>query len=113
MLKIMNFEKLFFCGVAVLLTGCANHQKVHRGVVAMKISDSVAHVGLNENEIKLHDTVQLYQNKCNNLVAGERTCIEVNKGQGIVTRIVNRNYVAVEFDDGVEFDEGDLVQKIE
>lgn len=106
-------RNIFFYGLLVLLTGCASHQKVHRGVVAMKISDTEAHVGLNENEVKLNDSVQLYMNRCNNLVAGERNCVQVYKGQGVVTRIVNQNYVAVKFDEGVTFNEGDLVQKIE
>lgn len=109
----MNARNLLFYGALVFLTACASHKKVHRGVVAMKISDTVAHVGLNENEVKLNDSVQLYANRCNSLVAGERTCTIVNKGQGVVTRIVNQNYVAVEFDKGVEFNEGDMVQKTE
>ncbi len=109
----MKLNNLFICGVIILLTACASKQKVHRGVVAMKISDTVAHVGLNENEIKLNDSVQLYVNKCTSIVDTQRTCIKVYKGQGIVTKIVNRNYVAVKFNDGVLFQEGDLVQKVE
>lgn len=65
------------------------------------------------NEVKLNDSVQLYKNKCSGIIDTERTCIQVYKGQGIVTRIVNQNYVAVKFDDGVLFQEGDLVQKVE
>ena len=109
----MNTRDLLIYSALISLTACASHKKVHRGVVAMKISDTVAHVGLNENEVKLNDSVQLYANKCNSIISGERTCIIVDKGQGVVTRIVNQNYVAVEFDEGVEFNEGDMVQKIE
>lgn len=93
-----------------ILTSCAS--KVHRGVVAMKIDENTAHVGLNKNEVKAGDHVELYGNKClKSLATEEQACQKKSKGHGVVTQVLNEDYVAVKFDSGVLFQEGDTVEK--
>lgn len=101
-------SKLIFTLVAItLLGGCATG--FHRGVVAMKIDDSTAHVGLNRNEAKNGEHVELYGNKCSG-PKEIRECQRVSKGHGTITEIINDNYVAVKFDSGVAFQEGDFIE---
>lgn len=107
----MEIGKLAVLGSLTFLVACASSQKVHRGVVAMKINDSTAHVGLSQDEVKLDDHVQLYSNKCTRSVSKEVSCQKIEKGHGKITEIVNSNYVAVKFDDGVDFQEGDVIEK--
>ncbi len=93
-----------------LLSACAS--KLHRGVVAMKIDDHVAHVGLNKTEVTVGDHVELYGNKCSPATRGTpRSCLKVSKGHGIVTEVLSDDYAAVKFDDGVTFQEGDFIEK--
>ena len=98
----------------LLLGACAS--KVHRGVVAMKIDDSVAHVGIKSSEVSVGDHVELYGNKCpvGNIRAtgGDRQpCQKVQKGHGVVTEILSEDYAAVKFENGVAFKEGDYIEK--
>lgn len=94
----------------LLLAGCASGP--HRGVVAMKIDDTTAHVGLTRGEVKEGDHVELYGNSCGIHLKGEgRNCTKVNKGHGTVTQILNNDYVTVKFENGVKFAEGDFVEK--
>ncbi len=101
---------MVFVAVVFTLSSCAS--QLHRGVVAMKINDNTAHVGLNKNEVVLGDHVELYGNRC----AGsgknsDRSCEKVSKGHGVVTQIISDNYVSVQFDKGVAFQEGDFIEK--
>lgn len=95
---------------ALILSSCAS--KLHRGVVAMKIDDSNAHVTLNRSEVSVGDHVELYGNKCA-IVPGTRSksCEKVEKGHGVVTEVLNDNYSAIKFDSGVTFQEGDFIEK--
>ncbi len=95
---------------AIALSSCAS--KVHRGVVAMKIDDSTAHVGLKNSEVSVGDHVELYSNKCpTSKFDTTKTCQKILRGHGTVTEIVNDNYAAVRFDNGVTFNEGEFVEK--
>jgi hypothetical protein len=95
---------------ALILSSCAS--KVHRGVVAMKIDESTAHVGLNRGEVSVGDHVELYGSKCKRMPkSSEQSCEKVSKGHGVVTEILNDNYSAIKFDNGVAFQEGDFIEK--
>ncbi len=95
---------------AVAFSSCAS--QVHRGVVAMKIDDSTAHVGLKNSEVSVGDHVELYSNKCPaNKFDRNKTCEKVLLGHGAVTEIINENYVAVKFENGIAFHEGEFVEK--
>lgn len=95
---------------ALILSSCAT--QLHRGVVAMKIDESTAHVGLNATEVKVGDHVQLYGSKCTQGNKGTPTkCTKFSKGHGVVTEALSADYVAVKFDSGVAFQEGDFIEK--
>jgi hypothetical protein len=98
----------------VFLAGCAS--SVHRGVVAMKVADEEAHVGLGSDELAVGDHVELYHNECTSTAAGERgrsakSCKKVSTGHGVVTEIINKDYSVVKFADGTKFSEGDTVER--
>lgn len=96
--------------IAFVCTSCAS--QLHRGVVAMKIDNTTAHVGLNRNEVTVGDHVELYGNNClRDYGNRDYNCEKVSKGHGIVTQILNDNYTAVKFDSGVAFKEGDYIEK--
>ena len=97
--------------VAALLSGCAS--TFHRGVVAMKVDDEIAHVGINKEEVKVGDHVQLFANQCTVAHRGSppRKCVKVQKGHGDVVEILGDHYVAVKFEKGVQFNEGDFIEK--
>ena len=97
--------------LASMFSSCAS--QIHRGVVAMKIDEDTAHVGLGKGEVYLGDHVELYGNKCNKVtkVQNDERCVKVLKGHGTVTEIINENYVSVKFDSGVGFQEGDFIEK--
>lgn len=102
--------KSFFILVvgSLFITSCATY--IHRGVVAMKVDENTAHVGLNNNEVNIGDHVELYSNKCRNLKS-EQFCKKVSKGHGTVLSFINDDYVSVKFDSGVSFQEGDFIEK--
>ncbi|OYZ23546.1 MAG: hypothetical protein B7Y39_04360 [Bdellovibrio sp. 28-41-41] len=95
---------------SIILSSCAS--QLHRGVVAMKIDDSNAHVGLNSDEVSIGDHVELYGNQCKKMSrVTDQTCTKVSKGHGVVTQILNDNYSSIKFDSGVAFQEGDFIEK--
>jgi len=97
-----------------IFSSCAS--RTHRGVVAMKIDEKTAHIGLSYNEVSIGDHVQLYTNKCSKLDRNTsrtgQTCEKISKGNGTVTAIINESYSVIKFDDGVIFHEGDFVEKM-
>lgn len=105
------FKKKIILIIGVLvMSSCAS--QLHRGVVAMKISDDTAHVGLSKNEVQVGDHVELYGNKCTNIGRNkEHSCEKISKGHGTITQILSDNYAAVRFDQGVTFQEGDFIEK--
>ena len=96
--------------------GCATTQ---RGVVAMKVSATEAHVGMGTSDVSVGDHVELYKNVC--VTAAQegptprngfrQNCHKEQKGHGIVTSVINADYSVVKFDSGTEFKEGDTVEK--
>jgi hypothetical protein len=90
-----------------LATGCTS---VHRGVVAMKIDDTTAHVCMNRDEVAVGDTVQLYRNVCTRR-GGSTRCEKKALATGTVTEILNDHYSVVTLPAGTEFKEGDFVER--
>lgn len=106
----MNKKMILPLAAACLLFSCAS--TVHRGVVAMKVDDSTAHVSMGQNEVSVGDHVELYSNKCKNKkLIEEPVCERVAKGHGAVTSVINNDYVVIKFDSGVTFQEGDFIEK--
>ena len=102
--------------LALMLAGCAHG--LMRGSVAMKVSDTEAHVCMDNTEAKVGDRVTLYKNNCPTTGGGARSglgaggrCEKVELGQGSVTEILNQHYSVVKFDPGVPFEEGTFVEK--
>ncbi|OQW47464.1 MAG: hypothetical protein A4S09_15190 [Proteobacteria bacterium SG_bin7] len=96
--------------IATTLMGCAHG--LMRGSVAMKVSDTEAHVCMDKSEAKVGDRVTLFRNNCPAKgVGGGGTCTKVELGQGTVTEILNDHYSVVKFDPGVKFSEGAFVEK--
>lgn len=104
----------FLFSSLVILAGCAT--TVHRGVVAMKVGEEEAHVGIGSDELAVGDHVELYHNECQSSPVGERArsvskCKKVSYGHGEVTEIINNDYSVVKFPSGTKFTEGDTVEK--
>lgn len=95
--------------VSLILSSCAS--TLHRGVVAMKVDETTAHVGLGQNEVSIGDHVELYSSKCNKIKGEEQICKKIQKGHGKVISIISSDYVSVQFDKGVTFQEGDFIEK--
>lgn len=107
---------LSLTALTIILSGCAHN--LMRGSVAMKVSDTEAHVCLDDSEAKVGDRVTLYKNSCPNKAGYIRsggvggTCEKVKVGQGTVTEIINQHYSVVKFDSGVPFEEGMFIEKL-
>ena len=101
--------------IVLLVGGCAS--QVHRGVVAMKISDTEAHVGVGPGEVSPGDHVELYHNICTGgggaakEGGSERKCRKESLGHGEVTQTLNPDYSVVKFPAGTKFSEGDTIEK--
>jgi len=113
----MKIWNLAVFGIATFgFVGCASHSMM-RGSVAMKASDREAHVCLGDDEVKVGDHVSAYRNECKSSDAltdrgtGKVRCKLEKLGGGKVVSILNSHYSTVEFDQGVNFNEGTVVQK--
>ncbi len=105
-------KKLFIVFGLVIFSGCAS--SVQRGVVAMKISDREAHVGIGAKEIAVGEHIELYRNECDSSAGEKRAkgaCRKVPGGHGTVTEILNDDYAVVQFPEGTKFSEGDTMEK--
>ena len=91
-------------------SGCTS---VHRGVVAMKISDTSAHVCLNKDEVEVGDSVKIYRNVCNPSPSKPPIgkCQKRLLGNGKVTELLNDHYSVVSVPTGTDFKEGDFVER--
>ena len=101
----MRLTLVIFIGIA--LTGCSRHQRM-RGSVAMKLSDTVAHVCLGDREVSVGDRVTVYRNDC----LGKKVCERVLVGRGKVTTLLNEHYSEVTLDSPAKFDEGNIVETV-
>ena len=109
-------KSYFISLVSVILLGGGCASQTHRGVIAMKISDTEAHVGVGTSEVSPGDHVELYRNVCTG--GGSRKtggsalqCRKESLGHGEVTRTLNPDYSVVQFPAGTKFSEGDTVEK--
>lgn len=110
-----SMTKIAFSILITGLAGCASHSMM-RGSVAMKISESEAHVCMGNNEVKVGDKVNVFKNNCNKDFSSETStyktsCKKELVGQGEVTSLVNEHYSVVKFEKGVKFEEGTVIEK--
>ncbi len=113
-MKLIQFIAVF--GIAAL-TGCAH--STMRGSVAMKASDSEAHVCMGEQEVRVGDKVVFFKNVCPKPKSGVQIglgdsggCRKEKVGDGSVTRILNDHYSVVQVSPDVKFEEGNIVEKL-
>ncbi len=95
-----------------IVTGCTG--TVHRGVVAMKISDTKAHVCLNKDEVEVGNKIKIYRSVCtptSGIKSGAPSCKKQLVGTGAVTEILNEHYSVVSVAAGTDLKEGDLVER--
>lgn len=100
--------------LAATLVSCASGG-VNRGSVAMKVSDTTAHVGMGGKEVKVGDHLLLFKNECSGssgrASADDRSCKKVQTGHGSVSQVLSNDYSAVVFPAGTNFAEGDTLEK--
>jgi hypothetical protein len=96
---------------AIGLSGCAHG--IMRGSVAMKISDTEAHVCMGRGEVMAGDRVKLFKSVCVGKDRSGRSasCEKKELGMGTVEEVLNDHYSVVKFDQGVQFEEGAIVEK--
>ncbi len=105
-------------GVAILLLSLSACAATHRGSVAMKVSDTEAHVCLGPDEVKVGDTVAAYRNDCNRVSQSKtqarvpQTCEKKFLGNGMITQLLNEHYSLAQFPASIGFKEGDVVERI-
>ena len=100
----------------IILSTCisACSTSVHRGLVAMKINEEIAHVCVDKNEVRPGDQVVLFRNICNELAPKDprRTSCEKKRiGTGTITELLNEHYAVAKFPSGTGFREGDMVER--
>ena len=101
-----------------VLTSCANHSTM-RGSVVMKVNEREAHVCLGNGEVKVGDPIEAFVNDCKSSFAGESRnggpsgvkCVKKKIGEGSVMKTLNDHYSIVQFNEGVNFTEGTIVEK--
>ena len=119
---IMKLTGLSLCTVAMAAVGCiTTATSHHRGTVAMKMTDTEAHVGLGIDEVNEGDDVELFKNICTDSAGGSgdrmkggttlRSCRKEKAGHGTVAKVLGADYSIVKFPEGTKFSEGDVVEK--
>ncbi len=109
----MRSQLLFFSMLG--LAACSTAGK--RGVVKMKVSDTRAHVDLGKQNVQVGDRLTAIQRVCvatgGGTVAGSatsRTCSEKRVGSATVVGTLNQHQAVVEYEPGIEFEEGSAVE---
>jgi len=104
---------LTILAATLVLSSCSS--TLHRGIIAMKLDEHTAHIGLNSKEVNVGDHVELYENKCTkpskSASSNTPSCQKIHKGHGLVTKVIGEDYSEVKFDDGVIFEEGNFIEK--
>lgn len=89
----------------LILTGCtAQHS---RGTVAMKITDTQAHVCVGNEFVHTGTSLEVLRNVCD---GPKQTCKLTHVGQGTVTEVLNEHYSVAEFPAAIKVREGDLIE---
>jgi hypothetical protein len=91
---------------AVLFTACGPSH--YTGLVAMKISDTEAHVCLGEEAATPGTTIDVYRSVCRR--EKPYTCDLRSVGTGTIKENLNSHYAVATFPEGSTFQEGDMVR---
>lgn len=104
-------KRTVLCSLAIafLAGGCA--PSVHRGSVAMKISPTEAHVCLGVGEVAAGDRITLFRSVCTKATKTTPRCEKKLIGHGTIKTILNEHYSIAAMDEGVDYLEGDIVER--
>jgi hypothetical protein len=100
--------KRSYIPLVLLMVSCAV-QPHSRGVVAMKIDESTAHVCVGKSEVRPGDAVSVYRNVCKSSPK-QSTCDKVFIGRGTIRENLNEHYSVATFAAGTHVEEGDMVE---
>lgn len=92
--------------ILIAVASCSTRHQRMQGSVAMKLSDTVAHVCLGEGQVSVGDRVTLFRNDC----VGKKVCEKVPVGQGKITKNLNEHYSEVTLTNPAKFSEGNFVE---
>ena len=101
-----------------LTVGCTT--SVHRGSVAMKLTETTAHVCLGNEEVNAGDSINVYRNVCTRSdvtpeKGGAKTsaagCELKLIGQGKITEVLNSHYSVATIEASGGYQEGDIIEK--
>jgi len=113
MKRSVNAFLLISCAIGLI--ACSVGQR--RGVVAMKISDTDAHICIGKNEVNVGQRASIYRNECEKLPASSSlakntgpNCKKVFVGDGAVKEVLNSHYSVLRLDRPIDFREGDVVE---
>ena len=98
--------------LSIFVAACA--PAVHRGLVAMKIDEEIAHVCVDKNEVKPGDRIVLYRNICDQFAPKDPRRINCTKhkiGDGLIIELLNEHYAIAKFPNETGFREGDMVER--
>lgn len=108
------FKKIGIILLPLVLISCATGSKYKRGSVAMKISETIAHINLGKKIVKVGDDIQFYYNDCEHFdfkkEGLDALCTLKKIGKGKVTKLMGAHYSTVKTDGTFNFKEGTLVQ---
>lgn len=114
----MKLNLILAIFAASLLGGCT--PSAHRGSVAMKLDDGLAHMCLGADEVKPGDSIKVLRNICtNNSTPNSKGAIRTKGvqcelkliGQGKITEILNNHYSVATIEAQGGYQEGDIVER--
>lgn len=114
-MKIKFLQTLALSGCATAFAvGCA--ASAHRGVVAMKIDEGTAHVCIDPGGAKVGDQLTVFRNECSQPTPGSKAqgivlCKKKSVGTARIKSFLNEHYAEVQFAEGSDFREGDMVER--
>ncbi len=113
----MNNLQTTISVLALATLGACATTTTRRATIAMKVSETEAHVSMGSGEVSVGDHVELFRNVCTQKSAGARgngaveLCKKVPVGHGDIIQIVNESYSVAKVPSEIQFREGDLVEK--
>jgi hypothetical protein len=88
-----------------------------RGVVAMKVDESIVHLCLGSGETEKGDKLVVYRNDCRTGTAKSKLsipttppCVKRVIGEGVVTEVLNEHYSVARLRTSTSVREGDVVE---
>lgn len=106
----MSGFRLLLATALIAATACASGHEAMHGTVAMKVSDTEAHVCLLADEAPVGAQVQLSRTTCWSQNGKAYRCHKQAIAVGTVEARMSDHYARVTFPKGTDYKEGDLVE---